>query len=210
MLALATGDEGIPQFLKPLDGNASDKTSLPQVVLELTHQLRASGEPAGLYVADSGLYSEANMRALNEADVAWVSRVPETSTMAQAIVREEPPDGWQHSDDEQLHWWARTLDLPQGQERWLVVRSAEGEQRARVTLQRQVEREQARRVERPWLIGVRALAISPDAQAALERGRPQIPPWLVAQSEVVAVPKYGRVGRPRQQTQPVQQEMPGP
>src|SRR5262245_40526296 len=60
MLALVTTEEGIPQFLKPLDGNASDKTSLPQVVMELTHQLRASSEPAGLYVADSGLYSEAN------------------------------------------------------------------------------------------------------------------------------------------------------
>jgi transposase len=206
MLALVTTDEGIPQFLKPLDGNASDKTSLPQVVMELMHQLRASAEPAGPYVADSGLYSEANMHALNEADVAWVSRVPETSTIAQAIVREEPLEGWQHSDDEQLHWWARTLDLPQGQERWLVVRSAEGEQRARVTLQRQVEREQATWEKRWWHLGHRAFACAPDAQAALERERQQLPPWLVAHSEVVAVPKYGRVGRPRQQTQPVEQE----
>src|SRR5260221_11441860 len=102
MLALVTADEGIPQFLKPLDGNASDKTSLPQVVMELTHQLRASGEPAGLYVADSGLYSEANMRALNAAAVAWVSRVPETSSRAQAIVREEPA-AWQRNDDDQRH-----------------------------------------------------------------------------------------------------------
>jgi transposase len=205
MLALVTADEGIPQFLKPLDGNASDKTSLPQVVMELTHQLRTSGEPVGLYVADSGLYSEANMRALNEADVAWISRVPETSTRAQAIVREEPA-AWQHSDDDQLHWWARTLDLPQGQERWLVVRSAEGEQRARATLQRQVEREQAKWEKRWWHLSHRAFACAPDAQAALERERQQLPDWLVAQGEVVAMPKYGRVGRPRQQTPPVEQE----
>ena len=55
MLGLVTADEGIPLWLRPLDGNASDKVSLPQLVLELTRQLRASGEAAGVYVADSGL-----------------------------------------------------------------------------------------------------------------------------------------------------------
>jgi transposase len=205
MLALVTSPEGVPQFLKPLDGNASDKTSLPQVVLELTRQLRASGEPAGLYVADSGLYSAATMRALNEADIAWVSRVPETSTVAQAIVREQPA-AWQHSEDDQLHWWARTLDVPQGPERWLVVRSAEGEQRARATLQRQAAREQAKWEKRWWHLSHRAFACAPDAQAALERERQRLPAWLVVQTEVVAVPKYGRVGRPRQDAQPVEQE----
>src|SRR5262249_17476764 len=33
-----------------------------------------------------------------------------------------------------------------------------------------------------------------------------LPPWLVVQTAVVAVPKYGRVGRPRQHAQPVEQE----
>jgi transposase len=103
MLALVTSGEGIPQFLPPLDGNASDKVVLPQVILELTRQLRAGGETTGVYAADSGLYSEANMRALNDAKVAWVIRVPETSTVAQALVREEPAS-WQQDADGQLSW----------------------------------------------------------------------------------------------------------
>ena len=119
---LITSDEGVPHFLKPLNGNASDKASLPQVVRELMRHLRESGETAGVYVADSGLYSEANLHALNAAGVAWVSRAPETSRMAQAVVREEPST-WQESDDGQLSWWSRTHDLPQGRERWLMVRS---------------------------------------------------------------------------------------
>ena len=91
MLALITSDEGVPHFLKPLDGNASDKASLPQVVRELTRHLRESGETAGVYVADSGLYSEANLRALNAAE----RRLGESGArrrrqMAQAVVREEP------------------------------------------------------------------------------------------------------------------------
>jgi transposase len=205
MLALVTSGEGVPQFLKPLDGNASDKGALPQVVLELTRQLRASGETAGVYVADCGLYSVAIMRALNAAAVAWVSRVPETSSLAQAVVREEPPSGWLHSDDGQLSWWGRTLELAQGQERWLVVRSREGEQRARATLARQAERERAKWEKRWWHLRHRAFACAPDAQAALERERQSMPAWLVVQTEVVAVPKYGRVGRPRQDAQPAAQ-----
>jgi transposase len=201
MLALITSGEGIPLFLKPLDGNASDKMSLPQVVMELTRQLHASGETAGLYVADSGLYSEANMRALNEADVAWVSRVPETSTVAQAIVREEPP-AWQQSEDGQLSWWGRTLEMPQGQERWLVVRSREGEQRARTAVQRQAAREQAKWEKRWWHLSHRAFACEPDAQAALAKHRTTRPEWLQVAAQVVAHPTFERPGRPRKDAAP--------
>ncbi len=82
MLALVTSGEGIPQFLQPLDGNASDKRALLEAVTALAQQLRESGEAAGVYVADSGLYSAQNMTHLNVAGVQWVSRVPETSTAA--------------------------------------------------------------------------------------------------------------------------------
>lgn len=158
-----------------------------------------------MYVADSGLYSEANMRALGEAGVTWISRVPETSRQAQAMVREEPAV-WQHSDDGQLFWWRQTVELPQGPERWVVVRSIEGEQRARMSLQRQVEHEQAKWEKRWWHLSRRAFACAPDAQAALEQERHQLPPWLVVQAAVMAIPKYGRVGRPRQGAQPAERE----
>src|SRR5262249_14202364 len=64
MLALVTSGEGIPQFLQPLDGNASDKRVLLAAVSTLTAQLQESGETPGAYVADSGLYSTENMTVL--------------------------------------------------------------------------------------------------------------------------------------------------
>ena len=179
MLALVTSKDGVPHFLKPLDGNASDKLSLSQVVMELTQQLRTSGETLGVYVADSGLYSETNMRALGKVGVSCISRVPETSRQARAMVRDDPAV-WQRSDDAQLFWWGQTVELPQGPERWLVVRSPAGEQRARVTLQRHVEREQATWEKRWWHLSHRAFACAPDAQVALEQHRQQFSPWLLA------------------------------
>jgi transposase len=67
MLALITSGEGVPQFLHPLDGHASDKRSLLEAVLTLSKQLKASGESPGVYVADSGIYSCQNMTTLNTA-----------------------------------------------------------------------------------------------------------------------------------------------
>ncbi len=200
MLALVTSGEGVPQFLQPLDGNASDKRALLEAVQALTQQLEESGETPGVYVADSGLYSAENMTRLNVAGVHWVSRVPETSTAAQAIVQErlETLDGWQHSADGSRHWWSREQpDLAQGAERWLVVRTQEGEERARATVQRQAQRDQQTWEHRLWHLGNRTFACQPDAEAALASACQRLPPWFVVQSAVVAQPGYAKPGRPR-------------
>ena len=76
-LSLITSGEGVPQFLRPLDGQASDKRALLEAVLTFTEHLKASGEAPGVYVADSGIYSSQNMTTLNTAGVPWASRVPE-------------------------------------------------------------------------------------------------------------------------------------
>src|SRR5260221_5834512 len=161
MLALVTSGEGVPQFLQPLDGNASDKRTLLEAVQALTQQLKASGETPGVYVADSGLYGAENMTRLNATGVHWVSRVPETSTAAQTIVQERLAtlDGWHSSHDRTRHLWSREEpDLVQGPERWIVVRIQEGEERARATVQRQAEREQQTWGKRLWQLGQQTFA----------------------------------------------------
>ncbi len=57
-----------------------------------------------------------------------------------------------------------------------------------------------------WHLGNRAFACAADAQAACARESRQAPSWLRASAHVVAVPKYGRAGRPRPQTPPPSQE----
>ena len=205
MLALVTSGEGVPQFLQPLSGNASDKRTLLEAVQALTQQLRESGETPGIYVADSGLYSAENMTRLNAAQVHWVSRVPETSTAAQAIVQErlETLDGWQSSHDGTRHWWSREEpDLAQGPERWIVVRTQEGEERARATVQRQATREQEAWEKRLWHLGHQTFACAPDAQAALAKTSQRLPPGFVVAATVVAQQGYAARGRPRKDATP--------
>jgi transposase len=102
MMALATTHDGdVPVFMRPLDGNSSDKKSLSEMVLTVMTQLRdtLTGEAEeSLAVFDSGGYSEANMKRYNEANIRWISRVPETCTEAKKAVQEEP-GVWQQLAD---------------------------------------------------------------------------------------------------------------
>jgi len=101
---------------RPLDGNSSDKITLVAAVEARHEQLNKADEESSLYVADSGVYSEANMRRFQAAGIKWASRVPETLVQAKAFL-DQDVDTWQTSADQQIHWVSRQMTLPQGTER---------------------------------------------------------------------------------------------
>jgi transposase len=206
MIALATTHDGdVPLFLQPLDGNSSDKVSLLAAITTIQAQLReANGEP-GVYVADSGVYSESNMRQLNEAGIKWVSRVPETSQEAKAVLQ-EGSEQWQTAENGSMQWYSRVMSLAQGTERWLIVRTQASQQRAQVSLQRQVTTAQISWEQKCWHLSNRRFACEADARAALERELKGKPTWLEVRSEVVAHPRHAGKGRPRKEASPVTQQ----
>jgi len=203
MLALATTRQGdIPVFCQALDGNASDKATLVAAVEALAAQLRAGGNEqddtqAPIFVADSGLYSAANVARLSAVGVRWISRVPDTSTEAKAALR-VADDAWQHDGD---LFWASALQAPAG-ERWVVVRTTTGEERARATLQRQVDTTREQWEKTLWHLSNQRFACLPDARAALAQQLKTCPAWLQVESVLVMQPKHRRPGRPRKDAPP--------
>jgi transposase len=198
MLALATTRAGdVPLFCQALDGNASDKVSLVAAVEALAEQLRTQEDETPLFVADSGLYSAANVARLAAAGVRWISRVPDTSKEARAAL-EVADDAWQHDG---TLFWAPAPPAPVG-ERWVVVRTRQGEERVRTTLQRRVDTTRVQWEQTLWHLGNQRFACEPDAQAALAQHLKQRPDWLTVQAQFVPHPKQSRPGRPRQGTPP--------
>jgi transposase len=184
MLALATTRQGdVPLFCQALDGNASDKVSLLAAVEALAEQLRSANaedaEGTPVFVADSGLYSADNVTRLTAAGVRWISRVPDTSTAARAALS-ITDDGWRQEGG---LFWAAAPQAPAG-ERWVVVRTTSGEERARATLQRQVERVRHEWGQALWHLSSRHFACAPDAQAALDQQLQARPEWLNVQTRV--------------------------
>jgi transposase len=203
VLALATTHDGdVPLFMQPLDGNRSDKVSLLAAITTIQTPLREAGEEASVYVADNGVYSEANIQQLNQAGVKWVSRVSETSTEAKALLQ-EGSQTWQQSEDGTLHWFSRELALPQGRDRWVVVYTQAALQCAQQSLQRQGNKAQATWEQKCWHLGNRRFACEADAQAVAERELKEKPAWLDIHYALVAHPQYAGKGRPRKDASPV-------
>jgi transposase len=152
-------------------------------------------------VADSGLDSAENVARLSAAGVRWISRVPDTSKQARAA-RAVTDDAWQHDDD---LFWAPAPRAPAG-ERWVVVRTMQGEERVRSTLRRQVETTREQWEKALWHLGNQRFACVPDARAALARQLTTCPAWLRVESVLVMQPKHRRPGRPRKDAAPDQVE----
>ncbi len=208
MLALATTQgSDLPLFLRPLDGNSSDQISLLATVEALQEQLHAPDEQeSSIYVADSSLYSQANMTRLNDAKLRWISRVPETSITAREELTKalQTQPQWHESTDGELRWYSCLVELPQGQERWVIVSSKASEQRVHTTMQRQLERDQQSWEKRLWHLQAKRFACEADARAALEESLKQLPVWFSAQRSYVAHDSYERKGRPGKQAVPTQ------
>jgi transposase len=203
MLALATTHDGdVPLFMQPLDGNRSDKGSLLAAITAIQTQLREADGEASIYVADNGVYSEANMKLLNQAGVKWVSRVSETLTQARTLVQEGSERGPQ-SEDGTVHWFSRELELVQGRERWVVVYTKESLQRAQQTMQRQVGKAQTSWEQKCWHLSKRRFACEADARTAAQRELKGKPAWLDVQTDLVAHPQHAGKGRPRKDAPPV-------
>jgi transposase len=203
MLALATTHDGdIPLFVQPLSGKSSEKVSVLAAVQAIQEQLRAPDEAPRVSVADNGISSDANMRPLNQAKLQWISRVSETSTQAKQALAASSKT-WQTTHDGSMHVDCRIMSVPQGQERWVIVRTSASEQRAQASLQRQVKRAQAEWEKKCWHLGNRRFACETDAAAALEREQKGKPAWLDVQSNLVAHAHHEGRGRPRKDASPL-------
>lgn len=84
----------------------------------------------------------------------------------------------------------------------MVVRTHEGEERARATVQRQAAREQQTWEKRLWHLGNQTVACAPDAQTALAKPCQRLPHWFVVAATVVAREGHAARGRPRKNVAP--------
>ncbi len=200
-LSLATTTSGVPIGLQLLDGNASDRVTLAQQVEEVVYQFRAEGEAEPIYIADSALYSEATMSGLSDNGVWWVSRVPETSLQAKALVASEPVT-WQGT--EALRWSEQEVLIGDRTERWIVVQSAEGLEHQQTILQRRVEKERQAWQERLRSLEQRPFSCEPDAQTALTAAEREAPLWLKLELHLEPTARYSGRGRPRADAAPQQ------
>src|SRR2546421_120194 len=207
MVALATTHDGdVPIFLRPLDGNSSDKEHLSAAVKEVMTQLRdqlPEEQEQRIAVFDSGGYSQANMKSYNDAKICWISRVPETSTAAKSAVEEEYED-WHPLSDGSGDYVVRTMALPQGKERWIIVRTHTHLLAAQEQMEKKVKKTQQDWEKRLWHLSKQAFACENDAQQAWKQAMKGKPSWLLATFTWKEQAQYQQRGRPKKEATPDQ------
>ena len=205
MLGLVTTHDGdLPIFMRPLDGNSSDKERISAMVTAVMTQLRETlkeEQEERLAVFDSGGYSQANMKRYNEAKIKWISRVPETSTQAKTALEEEPTQ-WQALSDGSGQYRSCIRDLPQGKERWVIVRTKAGEQAARVQMEKKVKKAKVQWEKQLWHLSKQEFACQSDAQTAWKQAMKGKPAFLTVSSTYQEEGHYQQKGRPKKEGAP--------
>jgi len=205
MLALATTHDGdVPVFLRPLDGNSSDKEHLSAAVKEVMSQLREQlpqEQEQRIVVFDSGGYSEANMKSYNEAKIRCITRVPETCTAAKTALKEEY-EQWHPLSDGSGDYVAHTMDLPQGKERWIIVRSHARLLAAKEQMEKKAKKTQEKWEKKLWHLSVRTFSCEKDAQEAWKQAMKGKPSWLVATFTLRSEARHAHPGKPKKDASP--------
>ena len=205
MLGLVTTHDGeVPIFMRPLDGNSSDKESISAMVTAVMTQLRQSlppQEPEPMSIFDSGGYSQANMTDYNQAKIKWISRVPETSAEAKAAIAQEATN-WQELSDGSGQHRACVMDLPQGKERWVIVQTKAREQAAQKQMEKQVKKAQQQMEKKLWHLSKREFACREDAESAWKQARKGNPSFVTMSCAYQEEGRYQHKGRPKQDAAP--------
>ncbi len=189
---LTTYRSALPLWIQALDGNAADSQTFPQVITAYLAQLREGEMP--YVVADSALYSEANLQKL--AEVKWLTRVPERIALAKALVESVSPEAMLPASQEGYRYLALCTPYGGVRQRWLVVWSAQAEKQERAALQKRVEKDR-QAAEKEWKRLERrefpSRAAAEEAVAAWARRRP----FHGVEVQYREVSHYERQGRPR-------------
>jgi len=202
-------DSGIPIASKYENGNESDKTVNRNLIPSMVERMRELGQDNFLYVADSALVTEENLKMMDDWDhgFRFVTRLPMTyKECGRAIAKAVREDAWQdlgvlshepptaHRKPAHYHGSETVVELYGVWYRALVVHSDALDERRLKRLERMLEQARAEMERIIQHQEKREYACLPDAQAAfsrLPRGRFYEMAGLIEQE-----PVYAR-GRPK-------------
>lgn len=190
------GDGDIPAFIALADGNQCDKTRFASLMQDFQSQWNVDG----LHVADSALYSEANLKQLS--GLKWLTRVPLTLKAASQVVTDLPDCAFSAPSLEGYRIATVCSDYGGVKQRWFVVESqsrkhADGQQLEK-TLNKSTTQSQ-RQLRR---LCAQEFACEADALKALDQFEQSLKWHQLASKGIKPVLHYEAPGKPKRGTLP--------
>jgi transposase len=214
VMTLLCNREGMPLCGEVRDGNSSDKKANGEMIAELCRWFSPEELRKLAYVADSSLVTGPNLKALDEAKLRFLSRLPETYGVAAEAKASAWAGSWKaigtisSRRNAAAYWASEQSGIIDGRSYRLVVyRSDHLDERKARTMERELEAEQKLLAQEAEQLARRRFACAADAQAALEAWRnDHAGAWHHldgAVTEEKERQKRERRGRPRKDEQPV-------
>lgn len=184
------GKSALPIWMEALDGNSSDKKSFPETVkrVEAFYQQIASA-PKMCFIGDSALYGP----QLNELDVEWLTRVPETYNEAKLLCKSDSID-WVQTNDSR---YKVSSYQPEAKgERWLLVRSEPAFYRENESFLKKHGRVFDELYQLLWHCSCQEFSCSKDATMAVEKIINSKKHNYDISYEIAELPRFKAKGRP--------------
>ena len=186
---------GIPVLMKPLSGNSSDTQEFGHVIRTHIEQLRTT-YAATYVVADSALYSEANLATLAQTEMKWITRVPATLSDAQAVLGAANPQAMAPLA-EGYRYQALTSTYGGVAQRWVLIYSEPRQPQAQRSVAKQLRKQSDQESKAFQQLCSTTFACEADARQALATFAQDLQITFLSTSAVRATPRYGKRGRPR-------------
>lgn len=193
---ICSGDGDVPLYLRVADGNEADKAVFAQLIQEFQQQLSVSA----LFVADSALYSEDNLKSLS--NLRWISRVPLTITQAKQLVNELKSEEFVNSVLEGYRIAECNSNYGGIEQRWVIVESQARSAADIKQLHNQLDKLDAVKSLQLQQLCRQEFQCEPDALQATERFAKKLKYHCLEAISVVKQTHYSQPGRPRKDTQP--------
>jgi transposase len=191
---------GIPILMQPLSGNSSDVQAFGQVIRAHIEQLHTTYGVTSI-VADSALYSEANLQKLAQTAMKWITRVPATLSEAQAALAQVDPQALV-SLQEGYRDHELTSTYGGIAQRWGLIDSEPRQPQAQRTVDRQLRQQREAEVNALKTLCRSTFACEAEARQALATFEQDLQATCLRASSVRTTPRYGIRGRPRHGRQP--------
>ena len=113
---MVSNDGDIPLLMRVGDGNESDKTIFVEVIK--TYQKNIDLET--IYVADSALYTAANLAEMEKEKLIWLTRVPLNIKKAREMLIKIEEREWKKAEEEGYKYSEKKVNYHGIEQRWFV------------------------------------------------------------------------------------------
>lgn len=193
VISLVTNQDGIPLFMEPLSGNASDKKILLKSIQAVRSNLIT--QQRIYHMADSAFYTSGNIQSLGQ-HCFWISHVPMTITEAKELVASEVT--WITCEDIRYKYAVYEYAYGGIQQRWVLFHSTEQQKRVDAKFMTRFEKQMKKDKTALKKLCSKGFACEPDARAVVERWHVRNPRYRIEDVVVTSGHrrKSGKRGRP--------------